>query len=268
MVEVIAVLAVCLLQEYLSRKDEFLATMSVIPFQWRNNAATLLMLAMPFAFYRAMKKYRYFFWGILSYAEIIFTGSRGGLLFGTVELGICFILLLIFDKKHRLYNILMLLFAAAGLIIAKKYLLEILAYTIERIKDPGENSIRLEMFSRGINDFKRNIFNGQGLAYMGNRDVHASAKHTLCWYHCTFIQVPASFGIVGIIAYIYLNIQRIKLFIKNISPFNLTMFVSFTGLEMMSLVNPGVFVPFPYLFMITAYFAIMEVQKDESFINR
>lgn len=268
MVEIIPVLAMCLFQEYLSRRDEFLASMSVIPFQWRNNAATLLMLAMPFAFYRAVKKYGYFFLGILSYVAIIFTGSRGGLLFGTVELGICFILLLIFDKKHRLYNFLMLLIAIAGVIIAKKYLLEILAYTIERIKDPGENSIRLEMFGRGINDFKRNIFNGQGLAYMGNRDVHASAKHTLCWYHCTFIQVPASFGIVGIIAYIYLNIQRIKLFIKNISPFNLTMFVSFIGLEMMSLVNPGIFVPFPYLFTVTAYFAIMEVQKDEGFINR
>lgn len=262
MMEVIPVLTVCLIQEYWSRKDEFLSSMSVIPFQWRNNAATLLMLAMPFAFYFAVKKYRYFFLGMLSYAAIIFTGSRGGLLFGTVELGICFVILLIYDKKHRIHNFAIIILGIIALIVARKYLMEVLAYTIERIKDPGENSIRLEMFSRGINDFKNNIFNGQGLAYMGNRDVHASAKHTLCWYHCTLIQVPASFGIVGIVAYVYLNIQRVKLFIRNISPFNVTMFVSFIGLEMMSLVNPGIFVPFPYLFLVTAYFAIMETQKQ------
>ena len=268
MAEVIPVLEVCLFQEYFERRDEFLSAMSVIPFQWRNNGATMLMLAMPFAFYLSMKKYRYFFLGLLDLVAIVFTGSRGGLLFGCIEFAMCFVWIMIKDKKHRKNNGIIIALGVIALGIGYKYLLDILRYTVERIMDPGENSIRLEMFSRGIHDFLKSPFNGQGLAYMGNRDVHASAKHTLCWYHCSFIQVPASFGIVGIIAYIYLNIQRVKVYLKNRNHFTSAMFFSFIGLEMMSLVNPGIFVPFPYLFLVTAYFAIMETQKNESIINR
>jgi hypothetical protein len=36
------------------------------------------------------------------------------------------------------------------------------------------------------------------------------------------------------------------------------MFISYIGLELMSLVNPGIFAPFPYLFLITLYFVMME----------
>ena len=36
------------------------------------------------------------------------------------------------------------------------------------------------------------------------------------------------------------------------------MFISYIALELMSLVNPGIFAPFPYLFLVTIYFVIME----------
>ena len=111
---------------------------------------------------------------------------------------------------------------------------------------------------RGIEDFKANPLFGRGIGYMGNRDIHHSAKHTLCWYHCSVIQVIASMGITGVAAYTFLNIQRIRCFIKNISFFSLILFTAFIGLEMMSLVNPGVFAPFPYLMFATIYFAAME----------
>lgn len=258
MASIIPVICVSLAYEYVSRSGEFLKAMSVIPFQWRNNGATMLMLAMPFAFGLSLKRYGYFFLGLLSYAGIVFTGSRGGLLFGAVELGICFVTMLVIDKKHRKYGIITLCVGIACLFAASKYLMEILRYTIERMADPKENSIRLDLYKRGINDFKANPVFGRGLAYMGNRDVHASAKHTLCWYHCTLIQIPASMGIAGIAAHGLLMYQRIKIFRKNISFFSLIMFLSFIGLEMMSLVNPGVFVPYPYLLIITVYFICME----------
>ena len=40
--------------------------------------------------------------------------------------------------------------------------------------------------------------------------------------------------------------------------FNITVFISYAGLEMMSLVNPGIFCPLPYLFLITMFFVIVE----------
>ena len=102
---------------------------------------------------------------------------------------------------------------------------------------------------------------------MGNRDIHSSAKYALCWYHCSVVQVPASMGVAGILAYLFLNIQRIKVFIKNISLFNITLFISFIGLEMMSLVNPGLFAPVPYLLMISLYFPIMEGVKQNTVLQ-
>ena len=251
-------LTLSLFQEYASRFDEFSQKMTVIPFQWRNNAATILMMCMPFAFYLAAKKYRWTFAALLDYIAILFTGSRGGLIFGTVELGICLVLMLILDRKHRKYNVILICSLAAGAILASGILFEIISYTIQRMLDPDENSIRLKLIERGIEDFRASPVFGRGLAYMGNRDIHHSAKHTLCWYHCSIIQVFASMGLIGAGAYTFLNIQRLKCFIKNISFFAVILFTAFIGLEMMSFVNPGIFAPFPYLMLATIYFAVME----------
>ncbi|MCR5523519.1 MAG: O-antigen ligase family protein [Clostridia bacterium] len=261
MISIIPTLCISLIWEYASRFDEFMKTMSVIPFQWRNNAATLLMLAMPFAFWFSREKFRYFFLGVLDYAAIVFTGSRGGLIFGFVEFLICLAVMTVRDKKHRKYILISIGVLAAAAVAANRFIIEILNYTIHRLFDPDENSIRIDLIERGIKDFRASPVVGRGLAYMGNRDIHASAKHTLCWYHCSLVQVPASFGAVGIAAYTFLNIQRIRVYLADRSDFALTLFLSFIGLELMSLVNPGIFAPFPYLFLVTLYFSVMENYK-------
>lgn len=257
-INVIAVLFVSLLYEYISRRAELAEGLRVIPFQWRNNASTLLMLAMPFAFYLARKNFAWSAAAVLAYFEIVFTGSRGGLIFGTIELFLCLAVMFIIDKKHRFHIFALVSVFGVALIIASKLFMDVINYTVQRMFDPKENSIRFELFKRGIEDFKANPLFGRGLAYMGNRDIHKSAKHTLCWYHCSFIQVLASCGLTGAAAFIYLNVLRIKTFIKNLSYFSIILFLSFIGLEMMSLVNPGIFAPFPYLMYATVYFTIME----------
>lgn len=263
MSSIIPMLTVCLFQEYFSRRDEFLEVLGVIPFQWRNNASTLLMLAMPFAFYLSAKFYGWFYIGMLSYAAILFSGSRGGMIFGLAELILCFAIMLFIDKKHRLHTVITICICLIGVFLFRKALFDVISYTLERLLDPDENSIRLGLIPRGIEDFLSNPVFGRGLGYMGNRDIHQSAKFTLCWYHCSPIQVIGSFGTVGILAYGYLVFTRIKLLIKNLTFFNIMIFASYIGIEMMSLVNPGVFAPFPYLFLVTAFFVIIEKCNSE-----
>ena len=53
---------------------------------------------------------------------------------------------------------------------------------------------------------------------------------------------------------------RIKFFIGEKSLFAKTVFISFIGLELMSLVNPGIFAPL-YLIIITVFFVIVEQYK-------
>ncbi len=258
MVCVICLLGVCLFEEYFSNRAQLADGFEILPFQWRNNAATMLMLAMPFAFYLSAKDFGLFFVGIIDYILILFTGSRGGMLFGIIELIICIIVMFILDKRHR--PAIAAIVGVSLVITALTYQtwIDTLSYTLIRLIDPKENSIRLQLIPRGIEDFKSNILFGRGIGYMGNRDVHKSADFALCWYHCSPVQIIGSFGLCGIAAYGYLIYLRIKTLLKNFTFFNIIMFISYLGLELMSLVNPGIFAPFPYLFLITLYFVMME----------
>ena len=75
-------------------------------------------------------------------------------------------------------------------------------------------------------------------------------------------QVIGSFGILGILAYGYQLFCRIRFFIRRKSLFSKTVFMSFIALELMSLVNPGIFAP-AYLVIITILFAIVENYETE-----
>ncbi len=258
MTVIILFLCVCLAEEYISRYAEFFKNPGVLPFQWRNNGSTILMLAMPFPFYFSVKKFGYFFIGILAYGAILCTGSRGGMLFGLIELMICILAMTIIDKRNRRKIIAIMSVGVIALAISLPFIADMLSYTLARFVTFSENEIRIGLIKRGIEDFISNPLFGKGIGYMGNSDIHHNAQFTLCWYHCSPIQVIGSFGILGIIAYGYLLYERIKLYVKNISFFNTIVFISYIGLELMSFVNPGIFSPFPYLFLVTVYFVIIE----------
>ena len=72
----------------------------------------------------------------------------------------------------------------------------------------------------------------------------------------------ASLGLVGVAAFSVQFISRIILFIKKRTVFNVTVLVAYLGIEMMSLVNPGIFCPVPYLFLVTMFIAIVEYVNE------
>lgn len=263
MITVSCYLIFSVLQWYAEHLDEFIFEKNILAFQWRNNACTLLMIAMPFAFYMAMKKnFAYISVAFLSFGAILLTGSRGGLLFGAIELMILIVFFAVIDKKHRkpLLIIIAVIFAA-GICVSPK-LVHLLRYTLERFTSYKENFRRLGLIQRSFEDFLSNPLTGRGIGYMGNRDLHPSKIGQLCWYHSSVPQVIGSFGIAGILAYGYQLICRIKFFVKRKSMFSKTIFMSFIGLELMSLVNPGIFAP-AYLVIITILFAIAENYEDD-----
>ena len=257
-------LCICLVQEYCYRRNELQGGFEILPFQWRNNASTLLMLAMPFPFYLACRRYGWFYVGLLVYLAILFTGSRGGMIFGAGELLLCIVVSAVIDRRHRLPTLITLVVILLLVFLIRRYLLETFRYTLERLLDPHENAARLQLLPRGLADFKANPLFGRGLGYLGNRDVHRNAKYTLCWYHCSPVQVLGSFGLVGAAAYGWMLLVRLRVLAKHLTLFNLTLFLSYLGLELMSFVNPGIFAPFPYLFLVTLYFALMEARTTDA----
>lgn len=83
---------------------KFISSPNILPFQWRNNACTLLMISMPFSFFMAKKKnFLYILVAVLTCVAFVLSGSRGGLVFGAIE----FLILIIYyaktDVAHRKY---------------------------------------------------------------------------------------------------------------------------------------------------------------------
>jgi uncharacterized membrane protein YobD (UPF0266 family) len=68
---------------------------------------------------------------------------------------------------------------------------------------------------------------------------------------------------VGIVAYAYQFIKRNMLIWRKATLFNMTIFLSYVSLEMMSLVNPGVFCPVPYLLFVTLFMVVVEKSDGE-----
>jgi hypothetical protein len=238
--------------------------------RWRNNTSTILMMALPFAFFRANKSSYSIIIGFIFYMAMLLTGSRGGMVFGTIELVMCIVMFVLYDKRRRLaYAIICGCFVIAALIYLPE-ITEFLNYTLKRLFKVinqflmgGEDTeTRVRHYARGVQDYLNNPVFGTGLGNMANRDIFKNKPGALCWYHCEPIQIAGSFGTVGIIAFIYQFVKRNLLIWKKATLFNMTIFLSYISLELMSLVNPGILCPVPYLLLITIFMIVVEKCDD------
>lgn len=269
-VTLIMVLAGCfasfvILAFYLTHINEVLDMHKPLFMQWRNNYSTILMLCIPFAFLRGHKKSYSIMLGFLFFCCILLTGSRGGLVFGSIEMVMCCVLFILYDKRRRLTYIFICLCIFFAVLVFLPQVFSFLGPTVERLLSAingiliGEQQeVRYYQYMRGIEDFLNNPVFGTGIGYMGNRDVYAGADFSVAWYHCAPIQIAASFGAVGIAAYVYQFVCRMILLWRKGTMFNMTVFLAYISLELMSLVNPGIFSPIPYLLIVTMFFAIVE----------
>lgn len=250
---------------YIININKVLDIKGLLFMQWRNNLSTLLMIAMPFPFLLASRKSYATILGFVYFFAILLTGSRGGMVFGGIELAMCLVMYILYDRRRRVAYLFICLCILFAVLIFFRQFVELFGYTINRLITAisdflmGESTeIRAIHCARGINDYLNHPIFGTGLGYMGNRDVHASKEFSLCWYHCEPIQVAASLGTVGIVAFIIQFVRRNILIWRKVTLFNITVFISYMGLELMSLVNPGIFCPLPYLMLITLFLVIVE----------
>lgn len=238
--------------------------------RWRNNASTILMMAMPFAFFLGNRKATAVILAFLFYGATLLTGSRGGMVFGSIELVMCIVMFILYDRRRRLAYIII---CGCFLFVMLVYLPEItsfLNYTIQRLfrvlnqflMGGADTETRVRHYARGVEDFLNHPIFGTGLGNMTNQDIFKNKPGSLCWYHCAPIQIAGSFGVVGIVAFVYQFIKRIILIWKKATLFNMTIFLSYISLELMSLVNPGIFCPLPYLLLVVIYTIVIEKCND------
>ena len=254
---------------YLIHINEVLETRDLLYMQWRNNYSTFFMLCIPFALLRGHEQPYSIMQGFFFFFCILLTGSRGGLVFGAVEMLMCCTLFILYDKRRRLTYISICLCLAFAVLVFSREFFSFFGSTFDRLLSAingvligQQQEVRYYQYMRGIEDFLHNPILGTGIGYMGNRDVYAGADFAISWYHCAPIQIAASFGSLGIVAYVYQFVRRMILMWKKPTMFNMTVFLSYISLELMSLVNPGIFSPIPYLLIVTMFFAIVEHCND------
>ena len=262
--------ALMIFAHYIININDVIDRGGILYMRWRNNTSTILMMALPFAFFRANKSSYSIIIGFIYYMAMLLTGSRGGMVFGTIELVMCIVMFVLYDRRRRLaYAIICACFVIAALIYLPE-ITEFLNYTLKRLfrvlnqflMGGEDTETRVRHYARGVQDYLNNPVFGTGFGNMANRDIFKCKPGALCWYHCEPIQIAGSFGTVGIIAFGYQFIKRNILIWKKATLFNMTIFLSYISLELMSLVNPGILCPMPYLLLITTFLIIVEKCDD------
>lgn len=246
---------------YVRRFPEFWEQKSFLIFHSRNNYATYLMLAMPFPCYFALKNRAHLASLALIYGCILLTNSRGGLIFGTIELAVCLVYIFISDKKHRKFYAIAFSALAAVMIAAAVPLLSMYADRLLDGSFVSTGETRWSLLLRSLDDFKSAPIFGVGLGYAGNTDVYNPVSGAMNWYHLMIPQIIGSMGIVGALAYGYQAVGRFKIWLSKRSALNTALFLSYIGLLLMSQVNPGEFCPLPYEFLAVMIFVLLEKEN-------
>ncbi|MBE6694815.1 MAG: hypothetical protein E7587_00010 [Ruminococcaceae bacterium] len=248
-----------------------LFTMSATGFQWKNNVATFLMFCMPFPFYFARKNCLHFFSGVLMFAALVLTTSRGAIVLAPVEFIVCVVYAIAYNKKNIFPLIVSFALGAAALLLLNNILVDnprFLNYSVFSPKRLAniikEGETRVEFIPRAFEDFKSSPIFGKGLGNTANTDIYNPKKGALCWYHMMIPQIVGSLGTVGILAYGHQFVVRTALIFKKICPSTLCLGISYLGILLMSQVNPGEFCPLPYELLTVLIFIILErsVEKD------
>ena len=242
--------------------DRVLRNLLYEEFRASNNLSTVLMLAMPFPVWYALKQHPVH---ILScfvfYFAIVTSGSRAGVILGAVDLFICFLCWLRYcgpvSKKIGSFcgPVLILL----GLIALNRF---VTVHAEFGIVNDGE--FRAKAIGISIEQFREHPIFGIGLRNHALDEIYQPKKGALCWFHMYFPQIFASMGLFGFFSYLLqLLLRSTLIFKRKRGPVRSTLGLSYIGLFLMSQLNPGEFCPFPYAVMAIAVFVMLE-QLDET----
>ena len=233
-----------------------------INIQWSNNLSTLMMFFLPIPFYYALTKHRAFVLvGFLFYLAILMTGSRGGLVMGGIELALCGLYVAVYDKPLRFF---VLALGAVGVVFVAvnfKTILGFFAYSgdLELI---SEKEPRVNLMIRAVKDFFANPLFGCGIGYTGNVDFYSPVKGAANWYHMMPFQIIGSLGLAGVAAYGYQFFERVRSIFQRPSQSSLALGLSYSGILLMSMVNPGEFCPVPYELLAVLLFIFLELPNE------
>lgn len=253
----IGIFGVFMLLQHIAANWNLIWETKELPYiQWSNNLSTFLMISLPFGFYYTKKNPLHMISVLLMMVCMLLSGSRAPLIFGVLEYLLCVVVFTVLDRKKWYVYMGPLVIAAAVLLVLHK---QVIAYVLKVMHsyDGLEDEPRYKMALRSWQEFKANPLFGSGLGSTSRQDIYNPKKFAMNWYHSAPFQIFGSLGLVGIAAYCFQWYTRVKVFLHRRSLFGWTVMLSFVGLFLMSMVNPGFFCPLPYEFFMVLLFATL-----------
>lgn len=260
-----------ILNYYGHRIDEYLSTFKMpeelLTDPFRNVLAAFFVVLMPLPFYFAKKNNFHVIPATLMFVCCLMTGSRCGLLFGTLQYVIGMMVLMVFNKKTRMINFGLLSVIA---VFALTHSENLAYFYSERV---GEGFIaagetRFELILAAFEDFKFNPIFGKGLGNLGNNALYNPQAFEMYWYHNMIAQIVGSLGCVGVIAYMYQFFGRISIILRGMDEYKVILGLSYLGMLMVSMVDPGEFAPVPYEVLTVLIFVVLENHYGESIFTK
>ena len=253
---------------YIQNFEKFLEKGGVLFFKPRNYLTTMFLMCMPMTCVLVRRSNLYLIGMALMYIAMVMTGSRSGLLFGSVLLVMCVVYIYITNKKsRRLYN---WLFGCAALLAVAAAVVVVPELYAARINNAAAgDKTRIEFIKRGISNFLGHPIFGIGIG--STKDIgifKAYVPGSLVFYHNAVIQVISSMGLAGIAAYGWMLIKRLKMLWQGRKSAGICAFaLAYIGILMMSMTNPGIFCPFPELGLLTLMFAMIEKEEEIKYME-
>jgi O-antigen ligase len=120
---------------------------------------------------------------------------------------------------------------------------------------------RLPLFKNAWENFLAHPLFGAG---MGRGNTGESVLNGF-WTHNYVLQILGSMGILGALAFGYQFFVRMRLVFRRMSALRIIVFLSYLGIFLASMLQPGEFCPMPYELLAVALFVILE--RDEASEN-
>ena len=249
---------------YIQNLDKFIEKGGVLFFKQRNFVTSVFLMVIPMICILVRRSNLYLIGTVLMYIAMIMTGSRSGLLFGSFLLLVCLAYIYMKNKKYRrFYNWLFGVSIVVIAVLAITFLPQLYAARIENAV-VGDKT-RIEFIKLGIENFLSHPIFGIGIANMKDVGIFkAYVPGSLMFYHNAVIQVISSMGLVGVAAYGWMLFSRLKmLWIGRKRKRIAVLALSYIGIGLMSMTNPGIFCPFPEAGLLTLMFAIAEKEEEK-----
>ena len=239
----------------------------------RNSVAPLLTMALPAPFYFAKKQTGVvsrmfaFLMGLVFYLALMLTCARTAFVFGTLLFVVCLIYFC-YGKQSWLFKGICLLFLTIAAAVSLHYVGDELWKIVEaRLRDgklisPEEE--RYKLLLRSLEDFARRPLFGIGLVSTVNEDICGATEGSAYWYHSYFPQIWGGMGLVGMVAYVYQGIIRLRLCFYRPVLKTVAIGLSFLGLFLYSQTDPGEFIPIPYGIMAILMFALLDRYYEDN----